>query len=419
MNLRDSPREQRRVLGAPGLGWRLLIPALIAMAGLVLACKPGASGSYQLRRGPAGPVILPPPYWGRSAETPVRLTVPLPLTQIARRRGCSISTQLFKLRLSPASLSVALPSLRSWRAAILAGNFRVSFDRFLDQIDSLDKNGCLTAGESAALIEAMRESVPARMSEVLDYRYDYGTLQEFMNLSPGMRLKIQREIDRPGGRGPITAYYRAPNGSRRKVQFTPRGRFAGTVTVYYRILRGSHREIDLRRSHVESTLKARPPADPKQADLRLGMLLSGMSYDRLVFLGEIVPTRFNYAAIVLGARDRATVNAATEAVKKREAPGCPPKLDAQRVRCAAIQGPVSATIQFGVRADGKMRYEYIGETVGMLLRSLSPPCRKSVRIDRRFLNRFAPVVFDPSDPSIFTLPLVPGDRVWCSQGHIP
>ncbi len=374
---------------------RLYLAGLLITIACAPACKPNAAREYKLVTTRDGLFILPPPYFNKPASSPVHIVFPAESAREDTRR-CSISDGMFRLSLtgapSPRWLAV-LPSFQAWQAAARRREFRGQLENLLDQIDGLEQRGCLSAVQSARLQEAAAESVPETASQSLYDQYRLGSLRGFVDLKPGMRLKIQRD-------------HTASSGA-----------FLSMSTIDYDTAQGARATLKFEPARGEAMEKSRYGAEDRSPDLTLTRQASGMLYSRLLYLGLFVPQNLGYPAFIISSRTRRRLNAITRRVAAQTGRGCPSGIPSQEARCLAFRGSVTVSVQLRVVANGKPRFIQPGDTVRGLLEAIHESrCLRAVQnlhIARRFMGRLTPAVFDPSSYLVLNLPLFAGDRISC------
>jgi hypothetical protein len=358
------------------------------------ACAPKMEGKYQFKKMRDSFVVLPPPYWKQAANKPVKVQISIPkISANTKADDCSIASSL--LRLSPRSQHTptkwiaTLPSLGAWEEAISNESFSHEFDHFLAEIDRLKLNGCLPAGAARFLEQGIRSSVPVQVHETLYYRYGWTPGAGFIDLEPGMRLKIERaELD-PSRRG------------------------ARTGTTYYQVEQDSDQAIAFRLMATKT--KNAPNNDAP--DQRLASEMRGTFFAGLFLSGEHVPTSLNYTALLIGTRTRGQMDEFAKALEAHPEMGCPPWPN-QQVRCVSFRGAVTVSVEFHVAMNGQRAFVGIDDNLRRLVdRSGSQCMLRSFRMKRTFLNEVYPFEFDQMDDSALKIVLVGKDRVVCSATH--
>ncbi|MGD0227250.1 MAG: hypothetical protein ABSF71_33410 [Terriglobia bacterium] len=368
----------------PLLG-RLPISAFLLLAIALSACAPRTGGKYQIRRTEEGLLVVPPPYWQEPPGKPIKLQL-VPSQSGVSASGCSADSGLFRASLARGSSpkwSVTLPSWESWQASLASGSF--PFDHFLDELGKLETRGCLSAGAGALLEQAVRESVPVMVHDSLRYRYDWQEFEGFIGLEPGMRLRIER------------------------AEYNPAGKIAGTSTTYYQIERDSHRAIAFR---LLGPKQVNTP-DDALPDRNLATSVRDMFYARLFLSGAHVPNNLRYTALIAGTRTRERMEEIAESLKEHPDTGCPQGPE-QQVNCMIFRGPVTASVELQVSVNGQQVFAGLERDVRSLFDEPARPCAlRSLRVERRYLNKYVPVEFSIADDSVLGLMLVGGDRIVC------
>ncbi len=310
-----------------------------------------------------------------------------------KKTDCSTSGGLLELSRAGHSFrdwGAVLPSLETWLDKNSSGKLHEEFQESLDQIGRLEAGGCISARERMAIEQVARESVPAAVHETMYFRYDDEGGGGFIDLEPGMRLKVER------------------------AHFAPSGKFQGTSTVYYQIVLDSHGAIGFRLTEASATSSASPNLQDRALDGR------GAAYERLFFLGKLVPPNLNYSAMVVGTRSRDRLEAITREFQTRAERGCPSGAEGE-VECTLFQGSVTVSAELRVTINKRPVFVGPGTTLrSLLLQAKQRGCEnniRSLRIEREFLNRPIQVEFDSVGASIFDLVVVDGDRISCTPAR--
>ena len=277
------------------------LPGSLLVVALLSGCRPALIGKYRVLEVQGEAVLVPPPYWNYPANREIRTRLSIPTAAgHSHHTGCSAAVGPFGLSRVKTSFSewtAKLPSLKHWQESMASGSFDQDFESFRNQIGKLAERGCFDQSARVLLDQAMRESIPVRINETYYYRYEYRLGTGFIDLVPGMQLKIER------------------------ADFDPSGKFQGTHTLDYEIVRDSHRTI---RYELEKTEKA---TDESAADRQFAAHQTGMLFERLFFLGKQVPPNLNYSAMVVGTRSPEHLEEIARTVKARPETGCPASAD--------------------------------------------------------------------------------------------
>jgi len=371
----------------------------VAVLGILLlgllsfACATGVGGRYQLRKVGEDLVVVPPPYWQRSAQKPVKVTISVVRNSPFRNSSeCSAASGPFRLALTDGSQpkwSVTLPSFAAWQASILKGNFSQEFADFLDDLGKVETSGCLSAGIGALVERVVREGIPVRSGDTLYYRYDWQPGEGFVNLEPGMRVKIER------------------------AEFGSSGHITGTTAIYYLVGRDSHRAISFRRVGPKSGNLSAEQA----GDRALSTRIRDMPYVRLFLSGEHVPNNLRYTALIVGTQTQAQMAQVEGALRAHPEVGCPRDTN-QQVDCVIFRGSVTVSTELEVAVNGHRGFVGLEDGVQSLFDPPRSQCApESLRIERQFLDRYAPIEFGAECAAGLDLTLVGGDRVACSASR--
>lgn len=365
--------------------------ATLLLGFLFSGCTPRISGRYQVRKTDEGPIVLPPPYWEHPATKPVKVQVSVARNSASQNSsGCSAASgpfRLFPTNGSHPKWNVTLPSFAAWQASISKGDFSQQLAGFLDDLGRVESNGCLPGSTGVLVERAVREGVPVQIHDILYYRYDWQPAEGFVNLEPGMRLKIERSELGPGGK--IVG--------------------ARTSTTYYLVGRDSRGAIAFRLTGSGSG-----SAPIEDSDRTLSTRIQGMPYVRLFLSGDHVPNNLRYTALIIGTHTQEQMTQVEEALRAHPEIGCSQQPD-QEVACVMFRGSVTVSAELGVTVNGQR--DFVGLEAGV--QSLFDPPRSqcalgSLRVERQFLDGRAPIEFGATRDSALDLMLVGGDRVACA-----
>lgn len=367
---------------------RLLVFCLMLWTFGLCGCAPRIEGKYQLRKLESDWLLVPPPYWKQPLDKPLKVRVPISETSLASAPDdCSIGGTLFRLSLTRGGSpkwTATLPSLSAWQSTILSDSFSREFDNFLDQIGQLGSNGCIPARAGGDLEEAIRQSIPVRARDTLYYRYDWSPGAGFIDLLPGMRLRIERA-------GLISS-----------------ARTGATSMAYYDITRDVGHAIHFRLAAAKPQHTARD-----LPDWQLASEVQGMFFAQLFLSGEHVPNNLSYTALLVGTSSREQMQEIEAALQARPQGGCPDGPNSQ-LRCITFQGSVSVSVQLPVTVNGRRVFVGLDDTVQRLFDESGHRCQfRFLKIQRQFLNHLVPVDFDGAGEPALDLPLAGEDDINC------
>lgn len=364
------------------------ISAFVLLVIAFAACAPRMGGKYQIRRSEEGLLVIPPPYSQQPPGKPIKLQLS-PQQSRVPASSCSVESGPFRASIGRGShfkWSVTLPSWESWQASLASGAFPQEFDRFLDELGKIETKGCLSADAGAQLERAVRESVPVMAHDSLRYRYDWQEFEGSIGLEPRMRLRVER------------------------AEYNSAGKIAGTTTTYYQVERDSHRAIAFR------LLGPKPENIPDDAlpDRNLATTVRDAYCARLFLSGAHVPNNNRYTALIVGTRSQARMEEIAKSLKEHPEAGCP-QTPGGGASCMIFPGQVTASVELQVSVNGQQVFAGVERSVQGLFDAPARPCApRSLRIERRYLNKYFPVEFGSADDSALGLMLVGGDRIVCS-----
>lgn len=347
---------------------RLHHSALLLAFALFGCARP--PGSYRLlRQGPT--VILQPP-----------VTVPrvqLKNARTVRNASCDIDQHAVRLHWTgrTAHLEIARPAdlIDAEGRPFLASENQMN--EFRAQLIDLQQRGCLTAGEARALLQAAVERFPLPVYVAFGLRYGSYANTGFIDLTPEFAL----EIVSPAGAGYETARY-ALHPS------------------------GNQDQVAIRLDSIDGKPAAAAPAS------QWFHFPESVHYFRLLFL--ISRSAADHEAIVIGAPDPATLQAATLTVQAHPEEAChSPKAYA----CAAVPRNSAINPQLRIAVHGQPAFVALGSTLRELtnrgIHDVSklnqvPP---GLEVRRLYAGRPASIDFDAASKDILSLVLMPGDEI--------
>ncbi|QOL15203.1 hypothetical protein [Dickeya dianthicola] len=181
---------------------------------------PPSGGPYPA--GTEGPFLVPPVTVGTPVYTTPLLiyviAVCAPNTTAATPGITSTANTVFQMSFSASSysnttflavVSVAAANVYSQDKAARA-QLLTAFKQFCQQVEALEvpatsTSGGLLPGAAATLLNRVALSMPLRINEVLSYLYNFDPVNQYVDLSPGMGLRIEwagyQYCDPPGGPG--------------------------------------------------------------------------------------------------------------------------------------------------------------------------------------------------------------------------
>ncbi|MBI3653169.1 MAG: hypothetical protein HY231_19245 [Acidobacteria bacterium] len=165
------------------------------------------------------PYIIPPnvSYTPGGGFSPVVMTVDMVNGKYITKGACGITpsgdNQDFTLSWSQDAnnfwvLSVSVTNTTVWSSAASdRARLRKSFDAFRLQLENLELNQhCLKPGGAYTVWQNLACSLPLAISETLYYRYSFDKTNGYVDLLPGMRLRVESsEYETMSGLAPISS----------------------------------------------------------------------------------------------------------------------------------------------------------------------------------------------------------------------
>ena len=333
----------------------------------------------------------------------------LPSPDASQRADCLAERGPFRVEIAkknPDSVLITLPSTERWIGDLNGlvgpdGDSLAALYVVLAQLDRPQQEACF--GDSNSMIRNfILQSLPMEPPASLFNYYGYRPNRTGLDLNPGMRLKIER------------AYFRAAKaGEEAQMPQDP----AGVSFVYFDVEAASNSKIQFRRfSDVRFTpasLKSQFQSEGQESDL---MGSPPESKYRLVFYTLLVSKEQKLSAAIIGASTPSQLDEFDHELRLRPEGGCKNFAGTPGVACVEFKGLVTVTCQIRVELNGKSKLI----DWGTHLRDLAPKdSLSSLAIQRKFMNSYRDLHFDPTDASILSLALVSGDRLRWSRTALP
>ncbi len=354
--------------------------------------------SYRITQIGAEYFVIPPgvPYGDAHAR---QITVglgDLGARERIHQRDCAIRGPLFGLHPGRGSDWVAeLPPVQVWGEEGGGERVWVEFTGFLSQLHNLQARDCLPDGGEFVARSLVSESLAAPVAESILYRYSYRLGTGFIDVVPGMRLRVDRVAFRPSPKGDQT-----------------RANYLGTRTVYYELSRNERNEITLKLTRVDTTPGLAEA--PDLPDMKLAGQTTAARLYRLFFWTKFVPPNRHRPALLVGTQDIRQLEGITLAIQGNPEIACS-ALAGEQVTCAAFDAAVTVSTELKVQLNGQPSYIPVGATLRTVLAKLPPQRRaaavRRLRIRRLFHGRYANVEFDRGEPVIMGIVLLAGDKI--------
>lgn len=335
----------------------------------------------------------------------INITMNVPAPDGSGGTNCLAEEGPFRVELAKKhsdSVQITLPSTERWLRDVNGlvdpdGNTVEALYIFLAKLDQLQQDGCFR-GAGSTIREFIVQSLPMKPPESLFSYYGYRPDRSSLDLKPGMRLKIER------------AYFRA---AKTTEETHSTQNFAGLSTVNFDMESGNDGKIHF---HQVGDVRFRP-ASLKGHDQDAGseLELTGIppeSHFRLVFYTLLVSKEQKLSAAIVGASSASQLDEFDHELRLGPVGGCKNFAATHGVACVEFSGLVTVTCQIRVELNGKSKLIDWGTRVKDLLAKDS---LGSLTIQRKFMNSYHDVRFDPRDLSVLSLALVGGDRLRWSK----
>jgi hypothetical protein len=321
------------------------------------------------------------------------------------RRDCSIHQGFFALYQAPgksAAWVAEVPTPQAWEGKGNDEKIDAEFEAFLRQLHSFQVKHCLPPGGDLVARRLVLENLPVPLAKTLLYKYSYRLGAGFLDLEPGMRLRIERAEFRPSPTHDQTL-----------------ATYLGTRTAYYELSRNKGNQTNLKLTRMDAT-PGLPPA-PDLPESTLARRTVGMRVYRLFFATKFVPPNRQRAALLIGTREANQLEEATHEIQGDPEIGC--SRFTPQIACVTFDGPVIASPELRVVVNGRPTYVPVGSTLGNVLGIIETPERAAVlrtlRIQRLFRGKYASLEFSPRDAAIFRLVLLGRDKISWSADQPP
>src|SRR5437588_8222324 len=260
-------------------------------------------------------------------------------------------------------------------------------------IDSLNQEGCFVIS-GITTREALLQSLPMMPSESLFNYYGYLPGRTSLDLKPGMRLRIDR------------AYFDSSDGHTDRHN---ERRFLGVSDVYFDVAPAGDRQIRFKRLgdiHYNPTSLARR-VQTETRDLDITLMPRERCF-RLLFKTYLVSQDHTRLVAIIGGHQPSQLDALEKQFRAHLHEDCR--------QAAAAYGAVSHEYNEAITVSSEIRVELNGipkfiATGTKVKEVVSGGYLESLKIQRRFMNSYYDVYFDPRDSHILSLALVGGDRL--------
>ena len=250
----------------------MIVRSMLVVVAVTSGLLPGCAsrplhpvGRYQIAKFETCYYVLPPGFSGPRVAPPAEYSGQLTASHPRRPSGeCTAPGKGF--RLAPTQrggigFAVTLQLRSSSGDGAYARN-QISEIRMA--VERMAESNCLRAADVRPLIRELIENLPLHFEEVLTTHYGYLRGGGYVNLSRGLRLKVQRAV------------FSGDNGKAK-----PLDNYLGTITKVYEVFEDKRGDLALRLMSIESDLPAGPG---REVQLRLSTSFHKFAH---VFCGAI------------------------------------------------------------------------------------------------------------------------------------
>ena len=340
-----------------------------------------------------------------SNNSPIHVTMNVLAPDASEGTSCLAEEGPFRVELARKhadSVQITLPSTERWLGDVNGlvgpdGDAVEALYVVLAKLDQLQQDGCF-GGAGSSIRDFIVQSLPMKPPESLFSYYGYRPDRSSLDLKPGIRLKVER------------AYFRAAK-TTEEADVTQN--FAGLSTVNFDVESGHDGKIHFRQigdvRFTPASLKGQVQDAVHESELTG---IPPESRFRLVFYTLLVSKEQKLSAAVVGASSASQLDEFDHELRLRPVGGCKNFAAANEVACVEFSGLVTVTCQIRVELNGKSTLIDWGTRVKDLLAKDS---LGSLTIQRKFMNSYRDVRFNPADLSVLSLALVGGDRLRWSK----
>ena len=340
-----------------------------------------------------------------SNNSPIHVTMNVLAPDASEGTSCLAEEGPFRVELARKhadSVQITLPSTARWLGDVNGlvgpdGDAVEALYVVLAKLDQLQQDGCF-GGAGSSIRDFIVQSLPMKPPESLFSYYGYRPDRSSLDLKPGIRLKVER------------AYFRA---AKTTEEADATQNFAGLSTVNFDVESGNDGKIHFRQigdvRFTPASLKGQVQDAVHESELTG---IPPESRFRLVFYTLLVSKEQKLSAAVVGASSASQLDEFDHELRLRPVGGCKNFAAANEVACVEFSGLVTVTCQIRVELNGKSTLIDWGTRVKDLLAKDS---LGSLTIQRKFMNSYRDVRFNPADLSVLSLALVGGDRLRWSK----
>jgi hypothetical protein len=276
-------------------------------------------------------------------------------------------------------------------------NRLMSFEKFRNDLENLETNGCLRPGESKRLTIALSEKLPLPTGARYRFRFGSFEITGIVDLVSDFRLNVDGPVYSPvandganGSTKQLIGYERA------YYIFTPAGKSDRT-----QISLASVTETDIGKAAL-----------PKSTPQNTLALPESPGYFRLVLRSAAAASENISIATRLSAPDEKTLADATRQLTSKPEETCA-AVTAPGTNCMIFPPRVGVGIELGVHVNGNLVFVGLGGWLDDTVKGSNSlaEIEKTLQVRRLYQGHLIPIKFDPTSQAIFALVLMPGDEI--------
>jgi hypothetical protein len=306
----------------------------------------------------------------------------------------------------PNFVHITMPSPATWlsdlegRLGSAGDNGIEALFAVLADLDQLREAGCFP-DTKLSIRNFILQSLPMKSTDSLFNYYGYLADRRGLDLTPEIRLKIER------------AYFKAAEVGEEEQSAKL---FLGVSTAYFNLQLASNGKI---RFQQKGTAIYTPPSLVHRVQdgiLDLGARsIPQEPHFRLLFNTYLVPQKHTRSTAIIGAAHISQLDQLDKELRAHPDEDCENAAATCGAVCFGFAGFVTLTPQVKVKLNRETKFVDLGTRVKDLLSRSQPDALKSLKIQRQFLDSYYDLQFDPADRNVLSLALVAGDRVTLSN----
>jgi len=374
----------------------------VAVIALLSGCRP-APLAYRLVPQGSNLLLIPPTQIATADSPTFDLSIKNARQPAHSINNCDIEGELISLHWQGKTANVKLKSesyvvkpesgVAEQRSQRMFLDPLMSIEKFRDDLENLETNGCLRPGESRRLNTALSEKLP--LPTATGYRFRFGSFDftGIFDLVSDFRLHVT---------GPV--YASGADDSTKQVIG-----FEHAYYIFTPVQKSDLTQISL--ASVTETDRGKDPVTKSTPQNTLAFPNSP-GYFRIVFRTDAAASEHISIATLVSAPEQSILADATRQLASSSTDSC----DVVTVRgasCMMFPPRVGVGIELGVQVNGRQVFVGIGGWLDDTVKGAGPLAviEKTLQVRRLYQGHLIPVKFDPASQAIFSLVLMPGDEI--------